>query len=389
MKKIYFFCENKNQVLISNEIEKIVKPESSIYICYRVLNDQGAFNQIRKKGKKYIELDEKYIDSILLDIDGGKSRKEVIRKYAFKCINDLDIDLYRFSTVVAYNDSSLSTCLFSRKYSDAICLVQDGFIGLIPVMPFWKKICVLFLLVVNLLFLGKLYRPLNCMVRESKFGSSLPARILVGGKYNALIARLFYWNASSVVVSGLIRFGDDIFNEDISRKSSSGAGASVLFADQCLLKYDQIDFASWRKNLMEMLSVLSPYKVIYKFHPSELPEVKREVKELAGDNVIFVDDSVLDRSFLEDVSIVVTYYSTSFLDAKAAGVPTVFCDFNGNRLRIPKMKSNLIRNVGTPLELGQVVTEYLGTGVFRGNEKGMSFEYMFSKVDPCRIRQIF
>ena len=148
---------------------------------------------------------------------------------------------------------------------------------------------------------------------------------------------------------------------------------SILFLDQCFLRYQRISEKGWREEYLPLIGALAPYSPTIKFHPAQTEHAESEIREQL-DNALYLPRRALQSDDLDGTDLAVTATSSSFLECIAAGVPVIFVTLPSSLDRMPTIKSPLIRNVSSLEELTAAIEQRHDTGQFANNKDGKPLE---------------
>lgn len=126
---------------------------------------------------------------------------------------------------------------------------------------------------------------------------------------------------------------------------------SVLFFDQCFLRYRRMRPEGWRRDYLAVIGTLADYGADVKLHPAQTEDCVRDIRAAMGGKGAILGREPAGGAHLDGADIAVTASSSSFLLCLEAGVPVIFIDLPSSFDRMPRIKSALLRNVAGTAEL--------------------------------------
>lgn len=264
-------------------------------------------------------------------------------------------------------------------------LIQDGFLSHDEARAFgWRKI--LWPLTSRLDKLSSRPNPfvrtwLNAVLyRQHFFGFTRPDRILVFGEaMKERLNRQFKIPYKQICVTGpLLR--PEQFRTD-HKPLRSGEKLTVLFLDQCFLRYNRMSPKNWKLRYLPLVSSLSAHNLKIKLHPSQGADAASQVIHAAGPEALILGrDRISETSDIE-ADVAVTVSSTAFMACLAAGIPVIFCDC-GALDRMPKIAHPLLANAKDFDGVQNLISRYLVTGQFPGSARGRKLSFHVKPEQP-------
>lgn len=307
---IVFFCENLNQVYISKEIFDRIYSLTPANVEILLLDWQKetaewVFSAVRELqwDVPVTNIFDSASDVLKNQLVGSEDKTHNLREMSFSFLKK-----YMFSSdtiIVQYNDASRrgrSIAHVCRNSSINRALIQDGFLN----------------------FVSKSGN-LKTTDQNYYWGWSHPEISAVwGDKTKEMVLSRHNNNPESVYVIGSIKTDLTIPNL-VVHKPSRGK-IKVLWADQAIIDQAKADTSRWLEEYQAIADQLSNFDTTVRFHPSTTKRVSHMLTQIIGDKIkIDIPNSPkLDKEYIKNFDVVVTYYSTTFLDCLSAQIPCVF-----------------------------------------------------------------
>lgn len=326
--KVVFFCENANQVNISNVVLNQLSGDtldSAIFICLEWQTEN--FSWICEAAKRHQltnKLENIYTNShVILQKSLKKSRNK--HHTAMDCF----FDYFKNNTcddnlcVIQYNDASVrgkALAMSCRNTGIKRVLIQDGFLN------FQSK-------------------TLNLQNTDQNYfwGSSKPEKVFVWGEKmkDAIVARHLN-DPNTISVVGTPK--QDFQLPKKIKRPATKTSPRILLADQAILDQNKAPQDKWLQEFKEITDVLGNYDSTIRLHPS----TTTRTIGLLNQNISKSTDPVkpttdqIDVRSLQEYDIVLTYYSTVFLDCIAARVPCIIYRTNSIDIELPYIEHPLL-----------------------------------------------
>lgn len=267
--KILFFCENANQVFMSNSI--IDHSDFSKDITFEFLMLDWNTDGIKWVSRTLSKLNKNYSLSNIFsnappllksEFTKAKDKKNILADMAFDYFKSkLGDDLI----IVQFNDMSVrgsTIARVSRNIGIKRLLIQDGFLN----------------------FCSKTNQ-LHLTDQNYGWGSSQPEYIAVWGQKmkDALIERHLV-NDHLISVVGALKENFSVPTSGLTLIKSKPT--KVLWADQAIIDQRKADENSWLKEFQDISKVLSSFNTTLRLHPSTTSGTKLKLeKELEEEKV--------------------------------------------------------------------------------------------------------
>lgn len=252
----------------------------------------------------------------------SKDRKSALADIGFEYLkryfNRPDVLLLQFNDTSQRGSSVARVC---RNIGLRRLLVQDGFLNFVS-------------------------KTANLAETDSNFGwgSSHPEFIAVWGEAmrDDLIAR-HNNNPRTIYVTGAPKPGIQV-PAFVDRKPSSRARLKVLWADQSVLDQGKASPDEWLPEYAEIAKSLSDFETDLRLHPSTKHSTRSKLQEAVGGrfSVPLTSSPRIDAEDLRQYDVVVTYYSTVFLDCLANNIPCVVCKTSSLDIELPNIQHPLL-----------------------------------------------
>lgn len=169
-------------------------------------------------------------------------------------------------------------------------------------------------------------------------------------------------------------------------KIASQGKKSLLYIGQCHTRFGLISKSRWidiSRVIFKQLSKLDESaQVFYKFHPSELDEMRAALARLLPGNVGIMPDTVLKGPDYSAFDFVLSESSTSILDALHAGTGVIIQQVDALSERLPPIDHENLHYT-PPERLAQTFTSILS-----GRQKTKGTGYPFEQIE-CKPRKDF
>ncbi|WP_061963300.1 glycosyltransferase family 4 protein [Demequina aurantiaca] len=351
---VAFFVENRNAVRIVARLAAALDPATEVSL---VTADAGGLISawVAEEWASHpgLPVVENVLDARphVAAADLG----EVITRELRRWIENRGVD-----RVVLFNDQSVrGRCVVRAAHpTAAVVLIQDG------TLEFESRV----------MSLGR-------QDQNWYYGTSGVDRVCVWGTQGRqrLLGKLAEaGTVPEVRVTGSVMHSADVqlagayeHKEDLRRRGDAREPLDVLIMDQPLAGQRKTSRGAHRNALKALVSVVERGdRVTIKPHPSSDDSHLRFLESLPRVTVLGPGVTLGD-SHLREFDVALTWFSTSYLDTLAAGVPMVFVGIPDVNVVMPQLKSELLRNTYSVDEALEVLTEFRERGVFRANAAGI------------------
>ena len=325
--KIIFFCENANQVHISHAIANSIHFPSHLSTEIALLDWDAETTAWVVSAARALGWNVPVVN--MMDLEPGS--REAHRKASDKrgVLKDIVFGYLRsqidgeMATVVQFNDKSVrgtAVAAVCRNVGTKRLLVQDGFLN------FTSKSA----------SLGK-------TDQNYGWGSTRAEMVAVWGQAMAdVLQRRHQVSPSSVSVVGAAK-PSMLIPEHVIHKPVDG-DLKVLWADQAILDQRKAPKEKWLAEFGQIASALSNFKTELRLHPSTKEATRALLEESAGGQ--FTADlpskSQMSPAELTKFDVVVTYYSTVFLDCIINNIPCVIYRTKSLDIELPPIDHPLL-----------------------------------------------
>lgn len=358
---VAFLCENKNSLrLLKNGFRSEVI-ELSYLDRFALLTCDWTNTILNWVSNPVVFFDgkERFVKNIFEDVDAFlqegllKAPDKFSQEQALQSIYLSHFKKNNYKLVVLFNDASVRGKPFALAAKQAglpVFLIQDG----------------------HLNFESKT----NCLKQTDQnfnYGATKPTMTYVWG--SALQEKLtsdHKIKRSKITIAGKIAGFHPSTNE-VARHPENHPPRKyfkILFADQPLIDQGKMDRAAWKKEFKEFISDLGQFNVTIKLHPSTVASTRDMIKELVGNQATIDEENFVDGDYIKRFDIVLTFFSTIYLDSLTAGVPIIFHNLPSCDIMMPEMKHPLIANTYSIESLIGILEKYRDRDQFTNNSSG-------------------
>ncbi|GEM_PF-4118181 len=386
--KIYSYCEASNQVAHLGVLlpEFQAKGYELVLFITPKIDVGGVIDKAREIGVTFVELDEKLDETV-----AALKAKGIRKSYLDACI-DLACEKARLlmadgDLFLTFNDGTLKAAplgRIARELGLKTMTVQDGFHGFEPqpeFSPWWYPLVRRFCLLFGYFPDSLKFFVANQIHRSQPFGKTHPDYVFLFGKSAEETMRLLYGvPKKNIHIVGSLLIDKRVFSSKIKRRENPEI-FSVFYPDQNFVRQRKMRMQDWQKHYPPFILTLASFTPIYKFHPSESEEIRNHVEYHFGAYMRLDSSRLITDETYQNVDMVVTLTSSTFLNALANGKPVVTYRMPKLFDRFPKIKSPLLRVVDELDELEEVISTYRDTGVFKANRWGKPLNYFIRPGD--------
>jgi len=387
-------CENRNHV----DLTSILWPHieylglSVMALVTERLDRMGALEHALELGVPYTILDTDLETRFQENKRAGKHG--LLEEDVFAVLSaGFDQIANHCKLLILYTDNSIRETFlreYARKKNIPVFLVQEGFLSVVRkddrLMPWWFGFaCYVF----SKLKIFKKYNRKFVELRaynERRFGHSRPDKLFVYGQsVSDRLIKFYRLPKSSIFIAGALQNKHELINNAAQPSLKTEINLNVLFADQCLVRNLTISEERWLREFPLLMEALIPYGPKFKFHPSEIDDVKNLIMKNYGKFIELIEGPLLTDELLTGSDVMVTYFSSGYIEALSKYVPVIFFAMPGANIEMPKIHSPMVRNVTTASELSVVLNEYKSTGQFPANTDGLPLNYFLEFHDTAGI----
>ncbi|MCM2435376.1 glycosyltransferase family 4 protein [Agrobacterium rosae] len=340
--RVLFFCENANQVYLCSKLAGAVSfPSSAEYqfICMDWDPEttrwvSQALSTIAPNLSLINLFDEAPASLKTLLKAEKKNRKPYLEDVAFEFlrgeIGKKDVVVVQFNDASQRGEAIAKVC---RNTGVARLLIQDGFLN----------------------FASKTNN-LKGTDQNYKWGHTHPEMIAVWGDEmkDAIIER-HHNNPRTITVTG--NFREELQIPDAAFYQPRERTLRVLWADQAILDQNKADRGDWLAEFAAIADELKNYDTELRLHPSTKDVNRAALQEAIGDAIVAAPPSrpSITKAELLEFDVVVTYYSTVFLDCLANNVPCVILKTRSLDIELPPIDHPLLSYCSDVSSLGAAV----------------------------------
>lgn len=331
--RIIFFCENANQVYLSNAVLNSVSFPASADVEFICLDwDTETAKWV---SQAVVSIGGLIRAKNLYDAAPEHLKKAVVgakNKRAF--LSDIVFDHFKDSIgrdnllLVQFNDASQrgeAVARVCRNIGIRRLLIQDGFLNFVSKTDNLAK-----------------------SDQNYNWGATHPEMISVWGQgmKDALIERHAN-GSSSIHVTGSIKASMNV-PSDVLYQPKSRDKVRVLWADQAILDQNKARKDLWLAEYADIARALSDFDVDLRLHPSTKEKTKAELRCAVEDRLVLDVPArpTLTSEELLSFDVVVTYYSTVFLDCLANNIPCVLFKTKSLDIELPSIDHPLLYYCG-------------------------------------------
>lgn len=326
------FCENANQAHICHSLVSSqffpshVEPEVLV-LDWDKETTAWVVQSVTKLGWE-VSVSNIYdgapslLKKALLTAKSGAERKAALIDIAF---DQLKQHVSRSDALlVQFNDASLrggAIAQVCRNIGMRRLLLQDGFLNFVSKTS-------------NLAASDQNYR----------WGSTSPELVAVwGGALKEALVQRHSINPSTVTITGPVKREIGIPTK-VVHLPSTASKLKVLWADQAILDQGKAPREEWLNEFAEIAARLEAFETTLRLHPSTKEASRASLQDSVGDrfSLIMTGDPKIDRREISDFDVVVTYYSTIFLDCLANNVPCVIYKTRSLDIELPNIDHPLL-----------------------------------------------
>lgn len=331
--KIFFFCENANQVHISHALAHATSFPAEAEVELLMLDwqaDSTAWvgDAIARLGWGVALTNIFPLFPTVLQREFRNARNITSRQRFL--VDGLFLHLKAFLgrddvLLVQYNDSSFrgrSMAHTCRQIGLKRLLVQDGFLN----------------------FVSKT----NALAKTDtnfNWGASKPEYAAVwGSEMKRAILERHNNTGDSIRVVGITKQGMEVAESITHRPAPTEKKLRVLWADQAILDQNKAPRETWLAEFSAIASALSDYDTQLRLHPSTMPKNRKALEDAVKGKVHVVspDSPKLDAAELATHDVVVTYYSTVFIDCLQHNIPCVVFHTDALDIELPRINHPLM-----------------------------------------------
>lgn len=310
--RLLLFCENANQVYMfhslcsSEKFPDAIEPEILI-LDWDDETTRWVTDSVSKLGwtisvTNIFEEASQTLKRAVKSARAARDRKAALVDLAFdylkRFIGRRDVTLAQFNDASLRGSSIASTC---RNAGLQRILIQDGFLN----------------------FVSK-SQNLKNTDQNYNWGSTHPEYVAVWGDAmkDALIER-HKNSAETITVTGPLK-SELSLPERVEHTVRNGV-LRVLWADQAIIDQGKARVEEWLGEFGRIAEVLSKFQTTLRLHPSTKESTLLQLEQSAGHYVpVYLNKSPkMSQNEILEYDVVVTYYSTIFLDCIANNIPCV------------------------------------------------------------------
>ncbi|MBD9541580.1 glycosyltransferase family 4 protein [Ensifer sp. ENS04] len=343
--RLLMFCENANQVhlchdLVSSEFfPSHVEPEVLILDWDKetVAWVVGAVNSTgwEVSVTNVFDASSPLLRKAVTSAQNPKDRKSALVDLAFDYLKQYfgraDVLLIQFNDASVRGGSMAIVC---RNTGLRRLLVQDGFLN------FASKTS-------NLAGTDQNYA----------WGATQPELVAVWGQAmkDALVQR-HNSNPSSVKIAGPAK-REIAVPRTVDHDPVGDRKIRVLWADQAILDQKKAPEAAWLQEFADIARQLSQFDTSLRLHPSTKERSRAALEQSVGEtfSVLMTGSPKISEGEIQEYDVVVTYYSTVFLDCLANNIPCVVLKTRSIDIELPYIDHPLLVYCKTAEELPAAV----------------------------------
>lgn len=343
--RLLMFCENANQVrmchgLVSSEFfPSHVEPEI-LLLDWDKETVAWVVGSVSTLGwevsvTNVFDAAPALLRKAVVSTKGPKERKSALLDLGFDYLKQYfgrsDVLLVQFNDASVRGSSIAAVC---RNTGLRRLLVQDGFLNFVSKTS-------------NLAGTDQNYQ----------WGSTHPELVAVWGEAmkEALVQR-HNSNAKNIVVTGPAKPEISVPHHVI-HEPTQGSGLRVLWADQAILDQNKAEKGKWLGEFAEIAESLSAFDTSLRLHPSTKEASRAALQSSVGDrfSVLLTGAPKIDEEELRTFDVVVTYYSTVFLDCLSNNIPCVIYKTRSVDIELPQIDHPLLTYCHKPEELPDAI----------------------------------
>ncbi|QFI69661.1 glycosyltransferase family 4 protein [Sinorhizobium alkalisoli] len=136
-----------------------------------------------------------------------------------------------------------------------------------------------------------------------------------------------------------------------------GGRIRVLWADQAILDQKKADKSAWLNEFADIANYLSEFDTSLRLHPSTKETSRIDLEASVGDkfSVLLTGSPKIGEDELHTYDVVVTYYSTVFLDCLANNIPCVIYKTRSVDIELPHIDHPLLMYCNKAQEIPEAV----------------------------------
>lgn len=328
--RILFFCENANQVYLCSKLAASVSfPSSAEYQFIGLDWEQETTRWVSQAlatvapTLNLINMFDEAPSSLRTALKAEKkNRRPYLEDVAFEFLRS-EIGK-KGVVVVQFNDASQrgeAVAKVCRNTGIARLLIQDGFLN----------------------FVSKTNN-LKSTDQNYKWGHTHPEMISVwGDEMKKAIIERHKNNPNTIHVTG--NFRTDLSIPENAFFSGKDGPIKVLWADQAILDQNKAKRPEWLAEFAEIADALKEFETELRLHPSTKEVNRAALQDAIGEALIAAPPArpSLTADELREFNVVVTYYSTVFLDCLAHNVPCVILRTRSLDIELPPIDHPLIK----------------------------------------------
>lgn len=144
----------------------------------------------------------------------------------------------------------------------------------------------------------------------------------------------------------------------VEHEAISESGLKVLWADQAILDQRKADKTEWLTEFADIANHLSRFDTSLRLHPStkERSRVDLEASVAEKFSVFLTGSPKISENEIQNYDVVVTYYSTVFLDCLANNIPCVIYKTRSVDIELPQIAHPLLTYCAKAEDLPDAVT---------------------------------
>ncbi len=325
--KIIFFCENANQVHISHSIANSIYFPSDVSVEVALLDwdsETAAWVSATVAALSWnvavvnmIDGDPRFREAFRTAKAKDGILKDIVFAYLRNYLAQGDARLLQFNDRSVRGRAVAAVC---RNTGLRRMLVQDGFLN----------------------FTSKTAN-LEKTDQNYGWGSSNPERIAVWGRAMAeALKERHHVNDRNIHIVGVTK-PSMVLPDHVSHRPVEG-DIKVLWADQAILDQRKAQKEAWLSEFGDIASQLGNFKTDLRLHPSTKEQTRVLLEESTGG--AFTAQVPLkpqmSQEELRSYDVVVTYYSTVFLDCLVSNIPCVLYKTKSLDIELPTIDHPLL-----------------------------------------------
>lgn len=329
--RLLMFCENANQVhlchtLVASEFfPSHIEPEVLILDWDRetvawVVGSVSTLGWEVSVSNVYDSAPAR-LQKALQSAKNGKERKSALVDIGFEYLKQYfgraDVLLLQFNDASLRGSSIAAVC---RNTGLRRLLIQDGFLN----------------------FASKTNN-LASTDQNYYWGATHPEFVAVWGQAmkDALVQR-HNANAASIRICGPAK--PEISVPSTVAHAPHDRSIKVLWADQAILDQNKADRESWLSEFADIARSLSQFDTSLRLHPSTKERSRAALEGSVGEcfSVLLTGSPKIGEDEIRQHDVVVTYYSTVFLDCLANNIPCVIYKTKAVDIELPQIEHPLL-----------------------------------------------